>query len=120
MSDNAMLALISALLGVISTLITSSGFWLYLDKRRSKRTLDRKLLIGLAHDRIMTLGTRYLRRGYINHDEYENLRDFLFTPYKELGANGSAEKLMLEIEKLPIRHVSFDGLPTQKGDKDVS
>ena len=62
------------------------------------------MLIGLAHDRILYLGMSYLERGdWITGDEYENLHDYLYTPYAKLGGNGSARRVMLEVDnKLKI------------------
>lgn len=65
------------------------------------------MLLGLGHDRIMFLGLKYLDRGWITQDEYENLNDYLYAPYKKLGGNGSAQKIMAEVEKLPIRHLDY-------------
>lgn len=59
-------------------------------------------LVGIGHDRIVYLGAHYLERGYITQDEYENLNDYLFKPYKALGGNGTAEKIMKEVDKLPL------------------
>ena len=62
------------------------------------------MLIGLAHDRILPLGMHYLSRGdWITRDEYENLYEYLYKPYKEMGGNGSAQRVMAEIDsKLKI------------------
>ena len=62
-----------------------------------------EVLIGLAHDRIIYLGMNFIKRGYITKDEYENLHDYLYVPYKEMGGNGSAERVMDEVKKLEIR-----------------
>ena len=43
------------------------------------------------------------KRGSITIDEYENLHDYLYLPYKEMGGNGSAEKVMTEVKKLRVR-----------------
>lgn len=40
------------------------------------------MLKGLGHDRICYLGECYIQRGYITKDEYENLHDYLYLPYK--------------------------------------
>ena len=75
------------------------------DKQRDEAMKRQsKLLLGLAHDRIVYLGCCYIERGYITKDEYENLHDYLYTPYKALGGNGSAEHIMDEVEDLPIRN----------------
>ena len=41
------------------------------------RVEELKMLIGLAHDRIIYLGMAYIERGYITQDEYENLYELL-------------------------------------------
>ena len=50
----------------------------------------------------MALGSVYITKGSITQDEYENLYKYLYSPYKANGGNGSAERLMREIDKLPI------------------
>ena len=61
------------------------------------------MLIGLGHDRIIALGMHYIERGYITQDEYENLVDYLYLPYQKMGGNGSAERIVNEVKKLPLR-----------------
>ena len=61
-------------------------------------------------DRIMYLGMRYIDRGWITQDEYENLNTYLYEPYKKLGGNGSALRVMQEVNKLPIRNQCFEGM----------
>ena len=61
------------------------------------------MLLGLGHDRIITLGREYIKQDWISKDDYENLHDYLFVPYKQMGGNGSAERIMKEVEKLPIK-----------------
>lgn len=88
---------------IILTLIASSSFWMYMSKKFERRSLQTNLLIGLAHDRIVWLGMYYVNRGFIDQDEYENLNDYLWKPYKELGGNGTAERVMDEVHKIPMR-----------------
>lgn len=99
------LELVATFLG---TIIASSGFWIYVNKKSDRKSLQSELLIGLAHDRIIYLGTKYITRGWIYMDEYENLNMYLYKPYKELGGNGSAQRLMAEIDKLPIRQNIYE------------
>ena len=65
------------------------------------------MLIGLAHDRIVYLGMGYVERGYITQDEYENLYEYLYKPYERLGGNGSAKRIMIEVNKLPIHKSTY-------------
>lgn len=83
--------------------LTSSGLWALVSKRADKNDVERKMLVGLAHDRIIHLGMVYVTRGYITQDEYENLNDYLYQPYEKMGGNGSAERVMEEVRKLPIK-----------------
>ena len=92
---------LQTLLTVFGTLIASSGFWAFITKIYGKKSATTKLLIGLGHDRIIYLGTKYLERGYITPDEYENLNDYLFVPYSESGGNGSAALIIEKVRKLP-------------------
>lgn len=64
------------------------------------------MLIGLGHDRIMSLGMKYIERGWISKDEYENLHQYLYAPYQKMGGNGSATRIMKEIDKLEIHSYS--------------
>ena len=72
----------------IIALIGSTGLWSFMSTRRSKHDAKTRLLIGLAHDRIIYLGQKYIDRGYITADEYENLHDYLYAPYAENGGTG--------------------------------
>lgn len=88
---------------IIGSVVASSGFWVYLQNRFEKKDVKTKMLVGLAHDRIVWLGMEYIKRGSITKDEYENLHDYLYDPYSEMGGNGSAKRIMAEVNRLPIR-----------------
>ena len=96
--------LVKTAVTILITLIGSAGFWNYLDARRTKKSASTRLLIGIAHDRITFLGMKYVERGYITRDEYENLNDYLYEPYAEAGGNGSAKRVMEEVRKLPLHN----------------
>ena len=68
-------------------------------ERKSDHTM---MMRGLGHDRICSLGEFYIKRGYITRDEYENLVDYLYIPYKGLKGNGTAEKIINEVKQLPL------------------
>ena len=88
---------------VVCAVLASSGFWAFIQKKNDKNDLKTQLLIGLGHDRIINLGLEYITRGYITQAEYENLTEYLYKPYSEAGGNGSAKKVMAEVNKLPIK-----------------
>lgn len=85
-----------------AAVLTSSGLWAVVARRADKGDAERKMLVGLAHDRIVHLGMVYIDRGYITQDEYENLNDYLYAPYEKMGGNGSAKRVMEEVRKLPM------------------
>lgn len=89
---------------IISAILASSGLWLFIERKHSSRDITKKLLIGLAHDRIVSLSLQYIERGYITQDEHENLCGFLYEPYIEMGGNGSVKRIMAEVNKLPIKN----------------
>lgn len=94
---------VQMIITIVCSVLASSGFWAYIQKRNDKKDNKTKLLIGLAHDRILQLGTLYIERGSVTKDEYENLHDYLYIPYEAEGGNGSAKRIMQEVDKLPIR-----------------
>lgn len=92
---------------VIGAIFASGGFWAFLtymiQREDNKDSAESQMLKGLGHDRICYLGAKYIKQGYITKDDYENLHDYLFEPYKNLGGNGTAEKVMREIDRLPFK-----------------
>lgn len=46
---------------------------------------------------------KYLDRGWITKDEYEDFIKYLWNPYSSFGGNGLAEKIMADVQKLNIR-----------------
>lgn len=104
---------IQMVITVVASVLASSGFWAFIQNRHNKTNAERQMLVGLAHDRIVYLGLTYIERGYITKDEYENLHKYLFTPYKALGGNGSASRVMSEVDRLPIKSVAM-----KKGESD--
>ena len=95
--------LVDIILAIVSSLLASSGLWAFVFKKLNNRDAQNDMLIGLGHDRIMHLGMHYIKQGWISSEEYENLSKYLFEPYRALGGNGSAERIMKEVDKLTTR-----------------
>lgn len=98
---------------IVFAILGSSGLWaciLFLfqwlrdryNLKHSTRTAEANMLRGLGHDRIIYLCSKYIEKGFITADEYEDLNEYLYKPYRELGGNGTAEKLMKEVNNLPV------------------
>lgn len=101
-------------LTILGSVLASSGFWAFMQEwskrkaaKNKQNTMETQMLIGLAHDRIIYLGMVYVERGYITQDEYENLYEYLYKPYERLGGNGSAKRIMIEVNKLPIHKSTY-------------
>lgn len=98
------------ILSIIGTILASSGFWAFMQSKQTKNIEETELeqaktelLVGLAHDRILELGEKYLERGYVKVDEFENLNDYLYKPYAKAGGNGTAKNVMEKVKQLPIK-----------------
>lgn len=92
---------------LVCAVFASTGFWTLINNiwqaRSKKKSNESRLMMGLAYDRILTLASFYISKGTITADEYHDLEHYLYEPYKSMGGNGTAEKMMLEVGKLPIR-----------------
>ena len=95
---------LQTLLTILGTILASSGFWAYIQERSKRKAAENKhnnletqMLIGLAHE-----------RGYITQDEYENLYEYLYKPYEKLGGNGSAKRIMTEVDQLAIHKSTYN------------
>jgi len=103
---------------VVCSVIASSGFWTYAQKKVDRKDVTREMLLGLAHDRIIYLGLQYIDRGdWITQDEYENLNDYLYKPYGKMGGNGSANRIMKEVDKLRIIKSTYNYKEVYSDDK---
>lgn len=95
------------IIAIVASVFGSTGFWALItaiwNNHTKKVSTEGKMLRGLAHDRICELGEKYLEQGYVTKDEYENLHDYLFVPYSELGGNGTAAKIVEDVKRLPMK-----------------
>lgn len=96
---------VETIVAIIVTLLGATGFWGFLqfliEKRRSKNRAEDKALLGLLHNEIYTLCKRYIRKKQITAEEYDNLH-YLSEPYFQMGGNGTAKRLIEEVEHLQI------------------
>lgn len=93
---------VDLIIGIVVAVLGSNGLWALIQKLSERKDTKTRMLIGLGHDRIMYLTMKYVERGYITADEYENLHDYLYKPYEDLGGNGSAKRAMDEVKRLPL------------------
>jgi len=105
MIDNP-LSFFSIVVVALTTFFASSGFWLYMMKRIERKSDATQLLIGLAHEKIVSLGMTYIEQGSMTREQYESMHRYLYTPYIALGGNGMVHKIMTDLDKLPFTNTS--------------
>lgn len=111
-------SLVEFVVSVIVAMLASSGLWAFLQKRYEKKDLKTQMLLGIGHDLIISRGLDYIHRGWITEDEYENLHDYLYKPYAALGGNGTAKRVMDEVQKLELKHIPIPTIKTEtEGEK---
>jgi hypothetical protein len=99
----------------IGAIIASSGFWAYVQHKDSTKDAMTRLMMGMAYNHITTVGIKHIKRGWISKDEYEEFRKYFFEPYKALGGNGVAERIMNEVTSLPfVPKSQYEDILTQR------
>lgn len=98
---------VEVVLTIFGAFVASSGFWAWLQNHGNKKSVSTQMILGLGHDRIVCLCEKYIDRGWISSDEYENLNYYLFEPYVKMGGNGTAKRLMAIVENLPTKDVDY-------------
>lgn len=86
---------------VAGSVLASSGLWTFITLKMNKKDASHSMLVALGHDRIMALGTAYVKRNEITPDEIENI-EMLYVPYEKMGGNGSAKRMMEAVHRLPV------------------
>ena len=96
----------------VITALTSSGFVsliLYFIQRRDRQkekeesieSAQAKMLLGLGHDRILSITDRLVKRGAITLKEKRNL-EYLWKPYNSLHGNGDCKIGYEACQQLPV------------------
>lgn len=93
---------IKIVLPIVLAIFASNGFWQFMSDRKKKKSTETELLLGLAHDRIYDLCEKYITRGDITTSEYDNLM-YIYRPYHKCGGNGTGDKLVNKVDKLPMK-----------------
>lgn len=93
---------------VITTLLGSSGIWMWVKTRSDRNDSEYHLLLEVAKNQLTVLGRSYLERGYITMDEYEEY-EAEYKLYSALGGNGLAKRVFKQIDELPMMPNGIDG-----------
>lgn len=95
--------LIKVVLPALIAGLCGSGVSSIILYKMQKKDASHDLLLGLGHDRIIHLCEQYIEQGYITTGQYDNLYKYLYLPYKARGGNGTAEKMIQEVQRLPMK-----------------
>jgi hypothetical protein len=109
-----------AILIIACSVFGSGGLWAYLQSRSTRGNATTRLLMGVAYDKITSLGLTYITRGSITMDEFEDFRKYFYDPYEALGGNGVAKRIMRQVETLPIRPHSENPAIFQNNERVIS
>lgn len=93
---------------VITTLLGSSGIWMWAKTRSDRNNSEDQLLLEVAKNQLTVLGRSYLERGYITMDEYEEY-EAEYALYSALGGNGLAKRVFKQVDELPMMPNGIDG-----------
>ena len=89
---------------IILAIFASTGFWAFVQalvlKRMDRRSAERAALLGLLHERLVDQCELYLDKGSITEGQYRDLDEYIYTPYKNLGGNGTGEEYMKRVQEL--------------------
>lgn len=93
---------------VITTLLGSSGIWMWAKTRSDRNHSEDQLLLEVAKNQLTVLGRTYLERGYITMDEYEEY-EAEYKLYSALGGNGLAKRVFKQVDELPMMPNGIEG-----------
>lgn len=92
----------------ITALLGGSGIWAWAKAKGERNDTEDKLLLHVAKNQLVYQGRKYLKRGYITMDEYEEYEDN-YKLYSGLGGNGLARRIFEQVDELPMMPNGIDG-----------
>lgn len=90
LGSSALASLISGVIGLIA------------NRKKQETGVEAGVRI-LLYDRIKHLGIKHIEKGYITHDEYEDLGRMHAVYHNALNGNGFLDNIMEQVNELP-RH----------------
>lgn len=92
----------------ITALLGGSGLWAWAKAKSDRNDTEDRLLLQVAKNQLVYQGRKYLKRGYITMDEYEEYESE-FNVYKTLGGNGLARRIFEQVDDLPMMPNGIEG-----------
>lgn len=97
---------IEMLITIAGSVFASSGLWTLILYKAKQKDTGLLMTRGMAHYQIIEEGQKYIERGWITHEEYDDFMKYLANPYLESGSNGLAKKIIDDISELPFKSIS--------------
>lgn len=92
---------LSIVITATAAILASTGFWSYLEVKDTATSARVNLLKGIGYYALNQSALQKLEEGYITPEQYTEMYRYLYEPYIALGGNGSAERLMELVSRLP-------------------
>lgn len=92
---------------LITTVLSGPGLWAWAKTRTQRNDSEDKLLLQVAKNQLVSQGRKYLKRGYITMDEYEEYESE-YQVYTALGGNGLARRIFEQVDDLPMMPNDID------------
>lgn len=93
---------------LITTALSGPGIWAWAKTRTQRMDSKDRLLLQVAKNQLVSQGRKYLDRGYIDMDEYEEYESE-YRLYLDLGGNGLARRIFEQVDDLPMIPIPTDG-----------
>lgn len=97
---------VDMLITMIGSVFASGGVWSFVLYKVKQNDAGTRMTRGMAHYQIIEEGQKFIERGWITHEEYDDFMKYLGNPYLESGSNGLAKKMIDDISDLPFKSIS--------------
>lgn len=84
-------------------IFASAGFWSFITRMLDKKSANARATLGICYLGVKMSCKMLLAKGWATTDEIEDIEKYIYEPYKAMGGNGSAERLMNKVRELPIK-----------------
>lgn len=91
----------------VTALLGSSGIWMWVKTKTDRNNSEDRLLLSVARSQLVEQGRKYIKRGYITMDEYEEY-EYHYKLYSNLGGNGLARRIFEQVDDLPMMPNGID------------
>ena len=96
---------------LLSAVFGAPGLWALVKTKADRNDNSAKLLLSVTRTQLIALGRKYIERGYITMDEYEEY-EAEYQIYSALGGNGLAHRIFEQVDDIPLLPNNIEGRKT--------